>query len=288
MGDTKNRKIFQISISMVINFFDKLNILFLTIRSLGRLPSGYFLHKLVNPVETTRYHEFGYFIKSLKKNSIKPEGLILDVSSPYMMAYLLSRNARVIKTDINQSESGAIKTSPKLEFKKEDATKLSFNDNTFDIVYSISVIEHIYEKYLDAVREMVRVCKNGGYIYVTFPVSSKLSEEWMKVDIYSDQTVVDGKVFFQYQFNEEKLKEILESMVGAEIISKDIYWESKDGMYDGMTRRMRKRYKNKFLNAIKQSLLNLYYGFFLLENDPKDFSCGKQLGNAMILLKKKR
>lgn len=272
---------------MKINFFNKLNILFLAVRSLGKLPPGYFFHKLLNPIETTRYHEFSYFIQSLEKYSIRLKGPILDVSSPYMMAYFLSQNTKVIKTDINQDEAMAIKTSPTLEFQKEDGTELSFDNNTFDLVYSISVIEHIYGRYLNAVLEMIRVCKSGGYIYLTFPVASVFKEEWLAADIYSDQYKAGGKVFFQYRFDEKKLKEILTCSNDIEVVASDIYWESKNGQYEVMTRRMRKNIKNNYLNAIKQAILNLYYGYFLLENNPHNFSNGKQFGNAMILLKKK-
>ncbi|GJM17014.1 MAG: hypothetical protein DHS20C13_23410 [Thermodesulfobacteriota bacterium] len=49
-----------------------------------------------------------------------------------------------------------------------DARKLPYDDNTFDLVYSLGVIEHFPETHL-AVAEHARVAKKGGYVLVTTP-----------------------------------------------------------------------------------------------------------------------
>jgi len=48
-----------------------------------------------------------------------------------------------------------------VEFKKEDARRMSFPDNEFDLVFSDAVIQHLPGD-LTAVREMARVLKPGG------------------------------------------------------------------------------------------------------------------------------
>ena len=49
-----------------------------------------------------------------------------------------------------------------------DARKLPFPDNTFDLVYSLGVIEHFPET-SSAVTEHARVVKNGGHVLITTP-----------------------------------------------------------------------------------------------------------------------
>lgn len=79
--------------------------------------------------------------------------------------------------------------------KKADFTSLPFDDEFFDLVFSISVLEHIDKKlrYL-AIQEMERVVKRGGYIYNTFDYGSYsgknelnygISAEYCKHDVLS-------------------------------------------------------------------------------------------------------
>ena len=49
-----------------------------------------------------------------------------------------------------------------------DARKLPYDDNTFDLVYSLGVIEHFPETHL-AVAEHARVTKKGGCVLITTP-----------------------------------------------------------------------------------------------------------------------
>jgi ubiquinone/menaquinone biosynthesis C-methylase UbiE len=51
---------------------------------------------------------------------------------------------------------------------KADARKIPFADNSFDIVYSLGVVEHFKETET-SVREHVRVCKPGGTVIVVVP-----------------------------------------------------------------------------------------------------------------------
>jgi ubiquinone/menaquinone biosynthesis C-methylase UbiE len=58
--------------------------------------------------------------------------------------------------------------SSTLQFRVEDATKLSFNDEQFDVVICCETLEHIPEVH-KAVKEISRVLKNGGEFFITTP-----------------------------------------------------------------------------------------------------------------------
>ncbi len=192
----------------------------------------------------------------------------------------------MLKTDINEDEKYFIKQSRNLKFKIEDATKLSFKENTFDLVYSVSVIEHIYNKYLTAIKEMIRVTKPGGILYLSFPVSDNYTEEWIEFDIYSNQYKDGRKTFFQYRFDKNKVSEIINSLSGVEILYKDIYWERKNGLYDKIIKRLRKYPANNLQNFVINSLINLYAGFRLLKPLPEDFNSNNSFGNISLIMRK--
>lgn len=75
-----------------------------------------------------------------------------------------------------------------------DMTHLSFGDNYFDIVFSISVLEHFDEKLrFTAIREMERVVKPGGLIFNTFDYGEYYSGKQATYNIpaeYSRHTVI--------------------------------------------------------------------------------------------------
>lgn len=60
-------------------------------------------------------------------------------------------------------EAGALPVMP--EFRTGDATRLPFDNDTFDAVYSMGVLHHIDDTD-GALREIRRVTKTGGMIYV--------------------------------------------------------------------------------------------------------------------------
>jgi 2-polyprenyl-3-methyl-5-hydroxy-6-metoxy-1,4-benzoquinol methylase len=60
------------------------------------------------------------------------------------------------------------KLTPRGKFFVSSASKLPFKDQTFDVVLSTEVIEHV-ENQKTALREMSRVLKSGGILVITTP-----------------------------------------------------------------------------------------------------------------------
>jgi SAM-dependent methyltransferase len=52
-----------------------------------------------------------------------------------------------------------------------DARQLPYPDNSFDKVFSISVMEHLSNNHLQALTELVRVLKPGGKLLLTMDVN---------------------------------------------------------------------------------------------------------------------
>ena len=168
-----------------------------------------------------------------------------------------------------------------------DGTQMPYPENSFALVYSISVIEHIFEKYTVALSEMIRVAKQGGYVYLTFPVSKEHQEEWTTSSIYSNQAVSENKTFFQYRFSEKDVTEILHHVASkTEIITQDIYWEKSDGIYNKIVQTKLSDSKG-VAGFIRQCFFQMYYGFTLLKSAPESFGSASGLGVMHILLRKK-
>jgi len=66
-----------------------------------------------------------------------------------------------------------IEMGPGVDVVIESSTRLPFADETFDVIVASSVFEHdsIFWKTFE---EMVRVCRKGGYLYISAPSNGKV------------------------------------------------------------------------------------------------------------------
>ncbi len=65
-------------------------------------------------------------------------------------------------------ERNALAGIPAEHFKKEFGERMSFPDNTFDVVHCYTVLEHV-QNVDGCLSEMIRVTKPGGFIYISTP-----------------------------------------------------------------------------------------------------------------------
>ena len=74
-----------------------------------------------------------------------------------------------------------------IELSQEDSKRMSFEDDFFDAIISNSIIHHIPEP-IECVREMVRVCKPGGLIFVRDLMRPESDEQVVQlVETYAGQ-----------------------------------------------------------------------------------------------------
>lgn len=244
-------------------------------------------HLLANPVDSTRYVEFTCLLKSLSSQKFDQAGkAVLDISSPYIMAYILAEKANVIKTDINILEKRSIHETPSLKFRQEDALSLTFPDASFDMAYAISVIEHIHGRYLSALSEMMRVIKPGGYLYVTFPVAEERREEWTQSDPYGHQHRDGKRCFFQYVFDEITVKQIIDHLKSSgDLCAARFFFEKDPHGYDKLMRSSRAR---KFMPLWRNGIASFIYACRGIRSLGEDsFGTARGVGTACILVRKR-
>jgi len=118
-------------------------------------------------------------IKEYLENSKSKKACVLDAGAgitffPYMLSELEAVD-QIVCQDIDQQLSGLYRQVnngyqyPGPVLSVGELQRLQFRSNTFDIVYSISVLEHT-DNYLDIVKEFHRVLRKNGILILTFDI----------------------------------------------------------------------------------------------------------------------
>jgi ubiquinone/menaquinone biosynthesis C-methylase UbiE len=118
-----------------------------------------------------------------------------------------------------------------LDVIQGNMTSLPFEDNSFDFVFSIAAVHHLNSEELriKAIKEMFRVCKPNGLVFVyvwAFEQSEDARRKFKKQDeLVSWVSRDDGKTYYRYYHlyrQHELLKEFQDTNYNFEII-KDFY-----------------------------------------------------------------
>lgn len=216
-----------------------------------------FLHLLCNPVSLVRYFEFDFVLAAADWRRARSW---LDVSSPRMILLYILRNypevyATVINPDTRDLEETAafLKVASLLDrsnLAPEDATALPYADDSFDVITSISVIEHIpADGDTLAVREMWRVLKPGGRMVITLPCRKQFLDDWRGNDMYSLGVPEDGGLFFfQRWYDSKALQERIVQPVGVAPLAIRVYGEKEPQTFA--------RYEQRWIENGLQETLN--------------------------------
>jgi SAM-dependent methyltransferase len=165
-------------------------------------------------IKTHREREWEFY-KSFYGANLKDTDLVLDTGAynTYFCVFLKDYVKKIYSTDsFYWAERNYIKElnlpSPKqwvdeinridpekLIAQKADLTNLSFENNTFDKIFCISVIEHVKDD-LTGMKEMFRVLKPGGILLLTTEVNKRLNKPYSETDrsyyrIYSYEQIID-------------------------------------------------------------------------------------------------
>ena len=154
----------------------------------------------------------------------RPGDRVLDIGSPKLLALYLAKvvGAEVHATDIDDYFVERLQTvaniegvpAERLRLAVEDGRRLSFADDSFDKVFSLSVLEHIPDDGdSSCVTEIARVLVPGGQCYMTVPFWPQSRSDYVDDnEVYWTKHSVaagDGKVFYQRRYSEDDLFERL-------------------------------------------------------------------------------
>lgn len=91
--------------------------------------------------------------------------------------------------------------SPATDYILDAASKLPFEDGTFDVVYASHILEHIpWYQTTQVLSEWARIIKKGGWLEVWVPDGLKIAKAFVEAEAGNDYTADDG----WYKFNEQK------------------------------------------------------------------------------------
>jgi len=199
-----------------------------------------FLYLFCNPVSIVRYFEFAFALESANWASVRK---CLDVSSPRLFFIYLLKKFPLIHFDIINPDGKDIdETNEYLDVLKLrrranvlslDALHIPFPDNSYDIVTSISVLEHVPDdEDMLVIRKLWSLTKAGGRLLLTVPCARSYFEEWREIDVYGQgKPGKDGKYFFQRIYDLPTLRKRVIEVLGTEPVLMSVFGEKEKGIY---------------------------------------------------------
>jgi len=133
--------------------------------------------------------------------------------------YLNAMNYDIIGIDYAEIIIKKInKEFPQLKIQHGDVRQIPYSDNYFAGYWSIGVIEHYLRGYSDIIKEMKRVIKPKGYLFITFPYMSPFRLFKSKIHLYKTITrdyekgIELSKKFYQFALNKDNVIKDLEEL----------------------------------------------------------------------------
>lgn len=205
-----------------------------------KLGLGFAYNLMFSPMDSVRYFEFDFLWRTLKKNRV--EGNFLDISSPRLIiAMLMSKHLHLRMEIVNPDRNDLYKTRElmaacdlfdRCRFNDSVIADLDYQAETFDIITSISVVEHIPGNMdREAINKMWRLLRPGGRLIISLPCAREAFEEYIDFNEYGLlKPDKDNFVFGQRFYDEVLLEDRIFSITGKPI-SKAIYGEKKLGSF---------------------------------------------------------
>ena len=181
--------------------------------------------KITQPINSySRFPEYHFFDQAITKYLASlgsPSGFtILDVGSPkiFGLQFASAADVNLTLTDITELNIGqyrilweAIRSRARgqAHFDLQDARRFTFPAEEFDVVYSMSVVEHVQGDRGDseAVREMIRVLKPGGLLLISVPFGPVFQEQSIVGFADAARPTHDSReYFFQRIYDSEAFK----------------------------------------------------------------------------------
>ena len=204
--------------------------------------------KISQPINSyTRFPEYYYMDQTISQyvaergRSIPAR--VLDVGSPKCFGLYLANKleVEVEMTDVSRlnldeyqlmSKCLERKAKGRVHFATQDARSLDYEDAAFDIVYSMSVVEHVEGERGDSqsIQEMVRVLRRGGLLLISVPFGKKYVEQRRRGFASAVERTEDGSVhFFQRVYDRAALEDrFMPALRGLRVCSQWTIWRERE------------------------------------------------------------
>jgi SAM-dependent methyltransferase len=196
-------------------------------------------HYLVAPVSSMRYFEFPFALSCLPPRPAR----CLDLASPRLLSLYAASKGLCERVDVlNPDVHDAAMTDriarllnlETISVATGDAKLLESRPGRYDVIWSLSVLEHICGEYDDrqAIEWMFRALRPGGRLIVTVPVDRACWDEYRDEDPYGTQSRArDGRYFFQRFYDAEAIAERLTGRIGVQPDCARWYGERARGVF---------------------------------------------------------
>lgn len=200
---------------------------------------------MVYPMDSVRYFEFNFMWRAIKDREVIS---YLDVSSPRLFPLVMvDRKAPLVGDLINPAKgdlsvtmslAGQIGLTNRCRFHEKLIDEVSFQNDSFDVITCISVLEHIPDDKA-AVTKMWSLVRPGGRLLISIPCAAKASEEYINIDEYEllDKDE-NGFVYYQRYYDQCMIQNQILEITGLPK-KFEIYAEKQAGNYDRSVTRKR-------------------------------------------------
>jgi len=194
------------------------------------------LARLINPLSYPRFMEFDLALRPLAPF----DGCtVLDLGSPKLPVLLVARHTdcEVYATDIRdyfveptahflERMGMGERVGRDIRLEVQDGRGLSYADETFDRIFSISVVEHIPDDGdSQTMREIGRVLKPGGRVTLTVPFCAEhYWEEFLNGAVF-ERAASDRPTFYQRHYDQRALTKRLVEPSGLRLVRTELFGE---------------------------------------------------------------
>lgn len=167
---------------------------------------------------------------------------------------------------------------PHLKVSQGDVRNIASADGFFDGYWSFGVIEHFPDGYEDIAREMGRILRPGGYLFISFPCFNGYRKRKARSGLYPILPIFDYKMadFYQFALDPVNVRAHFEAL-GFELVEQR-----------GTNSLLGLAEDSKVASLVQSSLRRLHERLETVANSVLDLVIGDYAGHSALLIFRKK